>query len=137
MVKAQFKLRNIMKILSGVRNLEPPEEKSKVMPSELTHSVLQGLTNNFFGILPAPYIQNQKPCYFCLYCWSKTRMQHWNLLSSLAGTGHLINAPWPRCWLPSSTRYRCRWSNYFPIPFRRAHGTRLIWAWAEGTRARC
>jgi len=33
----------------GVQNLEPPEEKSKVMPSELTHSVLQGLTNNFFG----------------------------------------------------------------------------------------
>jgi len=29
----------------GVWNLEPPEEKSEVMPSELTHSVLQGLTN--------------------------------------------------------------------------------------------
>jgi len=107
------------------------------MPSELTHSVLQGLTNNFFGILPAPYIQNQNPCYFCLYCWSKIRMQHCNLLSSLAGTGHPTNAPWPRCWLPSSTRYRCWWSNYFPIPFRRAHGTWLVWAWTEWTRARC
>jgi hypothetical protein len=33
----------------GVQNLEPPEEKSEVKPSELTHSVFQGLTNNCFG----------------------------------------------------------------------------------------
>ena len=76
-IQAEKHYKDAVRVL-GVRNLEPPEEKSEVMPSELTHSVLQGLTNNSFGILPAPYIQNQNPCYFCLYCWSKIRMQHCN-----------------------------------------------------------